>query len=77
MQSATDAVDTPALPPACAVTTPKRQLLSQHAAGACLVCCVQGHTVDVDTALVDTSEVKDYPMILLLGIGELHLYQPA
>lgn len=30
----------------------------------------QGHTVDVDTALVNTSEVKDYHMILLLGIGE-------
>jgi hypothetical protein len=30
---------------------------------------VQGHTIDVDTAVVTTSEVKDYPMILLLGIG--------
>eukprot|EP00775_Hariotina_reticulata_P013012 gene13012-13141_t len=30
---------------------------------------VQGHTKDVDTALVSTSEVTDYPMILLLGIG--------
>jgi hypothetical protein len=30
---------------------------------------VQGHTKDVDTALVTTSEVTDYPMILLLGIG--------
>ena len=28
-----------------------------------------GYTVDVDTALVTTSEVKDYPMILLLGKG--------
>ncbi|KAF6255042.1 ATP-NAD kinase-like domain-containing protein [Scenedesmus sp. NREL 46B-D3] len=28
-----------------------------------------GHTKDVDTALVTTSEVTDYPMILLLGIG--------
>lgn len=33
-------------------------------------CVVQGHTVDVDTALVSTSEVKNYHMILLLGIGE-------
>lgn len=30
---------------------------------------LQGHTKDVDTALVTTSEVTDYPMILLLGIG--------
>lgn len=30
----------------------------------------QGHTIDVDTALVNTSEVTDYPMILLLGIGK-------
>jgi hypothetical protein len=33
-------------------------------------CPLQGHTVDVDTALVSTSEVDEYPMILLLGIGE-------
>jgi hypothetical protein len=31
---------------------------------------LQGHTVEVDTALVSTSEVTDYHMILLLGIGE-------
>jgi hypothetical protein len=31
----------------------------------------QGHTIDVDTAVVDTSEVQGYPMILLLGVGEL------
>lgn len=37
--------------------------------GGCLL-PVQGHTVDVDTALVSTSEVEDYHMILLLGIGE-------
>jgi diacylglycerol kinase family enzyme len=30
---------------------------------------VKGHTKDVDTALVNTSEVTDYPMIVLLGIG--------
>jgi hypothetical protein len=30
---------------------------------------LQGHTKDVDTALVTTSEVTDYPMILLMGIG--------
>lgn len=30
---------------------------------------LQGHTKDVDTAVVTTSEVNDYPMILLLGIG--------
>jgi hypothetical protein len=30
---------------------------------------VQGHTTTVDTARVSTSEVKDYAMILLAGIG--------
>jgi diacylglycerol kinase family enzyme len=30
---------------------------------------LQGYTKDVDTAIVTTSEVTDYPMILLLGIG--------
>jgi hypothetical protein len=33
------------------------------------VLTLQGYTKDVDTALVTTSEVTDYPMILLLGIG--------
>jgi hypothetical protein len=43
----------------------------------CLLCLLQGHTVDVDTALVSTSEVKDYPMILLLGIGECNYHQDS
>eukprot|EP00879_Flechtneria_rotunda_P000746 GHRR01000866.1.p1 GENE.GHRR01000866.1~~GHRR01000866.1.p1 ORF type:complete len:439 (+),score=116.46 GHRR01000866.1:106-1422(+) len=30
---------------------------------------LQGYTKDVDTAVVTTTEVTDYPMILLLGIG--------
>uniref|UniRef100_A0A383VXV0 DAGKc domain-containing protein n=1 Tax=Tetradesmus obliquus TaxID=3088 RepID=A0A383VXV0_TETOB len=30
---------------------------------------LSGHTKEVDTALVTTSEVTDYPMILLMGIG--------
>jgi hypothetical protein len=43
-------------------------LSSTFATRACDV-IMGGHTIDVDTALVTTSEVTDYPMILLLGIG--------
>jgi diacylglycerol kinase family enzyme len=43
-------------------------LTSTFAKRACDV-IMGGHTIDVDTALVTTSEVTDYPMILLLGIG--------
>eukprot|EP00877_Chromochloris_zofingiensis_P001027 jgi/Chrzof1/10925/Cz05g17130.t1 len=39
-----------------------------HVQAACEV-ILDGFVKYVDTAVVDTSEVKDYPMILLLGIG--------
>jgi hypothetical protein len=45
-------------------------MASNWCARAVSMSVLQGHTVDVDTALVTTSEVTDYHMILLLGIGE-------